>query len=103
MKYVVSWNTRASGSASELEAAQKHLLALFQKWHAPDSVKFLQFLIRASDAGGYAVVETDDIAQLKRAATIFAVNEFRIEPVLDIMDAVATDVDAIAWRDSVSK
>ena len=66
-------------------------------------MKFLQFLIRASDAGGYAVVETDDIAQLKRAATIFAVNEFRIEPVLDIMDAVATDVDAIAWRDSVSK
>ena len=36
-------------------------------------------------------------AQL-RGLTVF---EFRVEPVLDVRDAAAAEVDAIAWRDSM--
>lgn len=103
MKYVVSWSAQAGGSAGDLEAAQKRVLELFQKWHAPDNMKFLQFLSLVGEFGGYAVIETDSPAELHKAANIFAVFKFRAEPVLDITDAVAAQAEAIAWRESVSR
>ena len=47
------------------------------------------------------VLETDDVAAIHQLTTIFAVFKFRVEPVIDVMDAVAAEVEAIKWRDSV--
>jgi Protein of unknown function (DUF3303) len=51
---------------------------------------------------GYAVLETDKPADLHKLTTVFAVFQFRVEPVLDVMDAVAAESEAIAWRDSIA-
>jgi muconolactone delta-isomerase len=102
MKYVVTWWERPNGSSADYEAAQKRVLGVFQHWEMPPSLKILQFLVRVGEYGGYAVIETDQIADLHRLTSTFAVFTFRVEPVLDVMDAVAVEAAAIAWRDSIA-
>jgi hypothetical protein len=67
----------------------------------PASLVFHQFLVRVGEFGGYAVVETDDPAALQRLSSAFAVFAFRVEPVMDVMDAVAAEGEAMAWRDEL--
>jgi uncharacterized protein DUF3303 len=100
MKYVLTWWQRPGGSHADYEAAQKRVLSVFQKWKMPSSLTFHQFLVRVGEFGGYAVIETDKPADVHKLTTAFAVFQFRLEPVLDVMDAVAAESDAIAWRDS---
>ncbi len=100
MKYVVTWWERPGGSYADYEAAQKRVLAVFEKWEMPEGLQFHQFLVRVGEFGGYAVVETDDVADLQKVTTAFAVFQFRVEPVMDVMEAVAAESEAIAWRDS---
>jgi uncharacterized protein with GYD domain len=100
VKYLVTWRERSGGSATDYEQAQKRVLAIFAKWEMPESLTFHQFLVRVGEFGGYAVVETDDPAALQRLSTAFAVFQFRVEPVLDVMDAVAAESEAIAWREA---
>ena len=100
MKYVVTWWERPGGSHADYEAAQKRILAVFQEWEMPESLQFHQFLVRVGEFGGYAVVETDDVADLQKVTTVFAAFQFRVEPVMDVMEAVAAEAEAIAWRDS---
>jgi len=102
MKYVVTWRERPAGSCAEYEAAQKRVLALFEKWEMPASLQIQQFLVRVGEYGGYAVLETEAPADLHRLASTFAMFDFRVEPVVDVMEAVAAESAAIAWRDSVS-
>jgi hypothetical protein len=68
----------------------------------PESLTFHQFLVRVGEFGGYAVLETDDPAALHRLTTAFAVCQFRVEPVMDVMDAVAAESESIEWRDSIT-
>lgn len=62
---------------------------------------FHQFLVRVGEFGGYAVLETDQPADIHRLSTVFAAFRFRLEPVLDVGEAVATEAAAIAWRDGL--
>jgi hypothetical protein len=100
MKYMLTWWERPGGSYADYESAQKRVLAVFQKWEMPASLAIHQFLVRIGEFGGYAVIETELPADIHRLTTVFAVFQFRLEPVLDVMDAVATEVAAIAWRDA---
>ena len=101
MKYVLTWWERPGGSHADYEAAQKRVLSVFRDWQMPETLQFHQFLVRVGEFGGYAVIETDDLAAVHRLTTTFAVFQFRLEPVLDVMDAVAAESQAIAWRDSL--
>jgi muconolactone delta-isomerase len=101
VKYVVTWWERPTGSPADYEAAQKRVLEVFQSWQMPESLTFHQFLVRVGEFGGYAVLETDDPAALHRLTTAFAVFQFRVEPVMDVMDAVAAESESIEWRDSI--
>ncbi len=103
MKYVLTWWERPGGSPTDYEAAQKRVLSVFQKWQMPESLKFHQFLVRGGEFGGYAVIETDKPADVHKLTTTFAVFQFRLEPVLDVMYAVAVESEAIAWRDALQK
>jgi hypothetical protein len=96
----MTWWERPGGSHKDYEAAQKRVLGVFQKWQMPKSLTFHQFPVRVGEFGGYAVIETEKPADLHKLTTAFAVFQFRIEPVLDVMDAVAAESEAIAWRDS---
>jgi hypothetical protein len=55
--------------------------------------------VRVGEFGGYAVVETDDLAEIEKAIATYAVFQFRLEPVLDVADAVAAQAEGIAWRE----
>ena len=96
------WWERPGGSYADYEASQKRVLGVFQEWEMPESLEIHQFLARVGEFGGYAVLETDDVADVQKETTTFAVFPFRLEPVLDVMDAVAAEAEGIARRDSVS-
>jgi hypothetical protein len=101
MKYVLTWWERPAGSPADYEAAQNRVLSIFQKWQMPASLQIHQFVVRVGEYGGYAVLETDNLPDVHRLTTVFAVFQFRLEPVIDVMDAVAAESAAIAWRDSI--
>ena len=100
MKYVLTWWERPGGSYADYEAAQKRVLDVFQNWEMPESLTIHQFVVRVGAFGGYAVVETDDLADVQKLTTTFAVFRFGLEPVLDVTDAVAAENEGIAWRES---
>ncbi len=77
------------------------MLELFLPWQKPDSLNIHQFVIRVGEWGGYMVLETDDMAAIHKLTTILAVFQFRLEPVIDVMDAIAAESEAIKWRESV--
>jgi hypothetical protein len=64
----------------------------------PASFTVHQFVIRVGDYGGYMIVETDKPTDIHYFASVFAVFEFKVEPVIDVMDAVAVEVQAIEYR-----
>ena len=101
MKYVVTWRERPTGSAAEYEATQKRILEVFTVWEMPESLTFHQFVVRVGEFGGYAVIETDEPADLQYLTTVYAPFSFTVEPVLDVMDAVAAETRGIEWRDSL--
>ena len=101
MKYVLTWGERPGGSYVDYESAQQRVLSIFQKWEMPESLQIHQFLVRVGEFGGYAVLETDNVADVHKLTTTFAVFKWRLEPVLDVMDAVAIESDAIVWRNSL--
>ena len=101
MKYLVTWQERPTGSAAEYEAAQKRVLSVFAVWDMPESLTFHQFLVRVGEFGGYAVIETDSAEDLQFLCTVFAAFAFTVEPVMDVMDAVAAESRGIEWRDSL--
>lgn len=102
MKYVLTWWERPGGSYADYEAAQKRVLGVLQKWEMPASLAIHQFLVRIGEFGGYAVIETAQPADIHRLTSVFAVFQFRLEPVLDVMEAVAVEAAAIAWRDGLA-
>ncbi|WP_368734008.1 DUF3303 family protein [Enterobacter bugandensis] len=44
------------------------------------------------------VVETDKTADMHYAMSVFAAFAFKVEPVIDVMEAVAAEVQAIEYR-----
>jgi len=96
----MTWWERPGGSYADHEAAQKRVLDVFQNWEMPESLNIHQFVVRVGEFGGYAVVETVDLADVEKLTTTFAVFRFRLEPVMDVMDAVAAQAEGIAWREA---
>ena len=57
-----------------------------------------QFVIRVGDWRGYLDFETDNLAHMHFLSTALAGFTFQLEPVIDVMDAVAVEVRWIAVR-----
>ena len=102
MKYVLTFWERPGGSYTEAEAAQERVLNVFQQYEMPSSLNITEFVIRVGELGGYIVLETNNVADVHKLTTVFAAFQARLEPVLDVMDAVAAESEAIAWRNSLS-
>ena len=64
----------------------------------PESFTIQQFVVRVGEYGGYMIVETDNLTDIHYLTSVFAVFEFKVEPVVDVMDAVAAEVQAIEYR-----
>lgn len=103
MKYVMTWTTRFNGSAAENEAAVRRGVELFSKWQQPASTTFHQFVSRIDGAGGYAVVETDNPADLLDGVSKFiALNEFQLNPVVDVGEGMRALQEGVDFRESIS-
>jgi hypothetical protein len=103
MKYVIQWTVRDGGSGAQNEEDAKRLLQLFSKWSPSPDATFHQFVERLTGTGGYAVVESDNLAAVMDGPAKFAPYlDFTVEPVVDIMESVAVGSEAIEFRDSVS-
>src|SRR5271169_3060131 len=99
MKYVISWRERPAASSRDYEAAHERILEIFsEKWKMPASISILQFVVRVGDYGGYMIVETDKPTDIHFFTSVFAVFEFKVEPVVDVMEAVAVELKAIEYR-----
>jgi Protein of unknown function (DUF3303) len=99
MKYVISWRERPAASSRDYEAAHERILEIFsEKWKMPESFKMLQFVVRVGDYGGYMIVETDKPTDIHYVTSVFAAFEFKVEPVVDVMEAVAVELKAIEYR-----
>ena len=80
-------------------AAHERVLQIFNKdWKWPASFSIQQFVVRVGTYGGYMIVETDSPTDIHYATSIFAVFEFTVEPLVDVMDAVAAELKAIEYR-----
>jgi CTP:molybdopterin cytidylyltransferase MocA len=98
MKYVVSWRERPAASSREYEAAHQRILQIFNKdWKMPASFTMLQFVIRVGDYGGYMILETDKPTDIHYLTSVFAAFEFKVEPVVDVMEAVEVEHKAIEY------
>jgi hypothetical protein len=100
MKYVIGWKRKRHGTTAECEEGQRRVLALLRSWKRPEGVTIHQWVVRAGGTGGYAVIETDDLATVHEATRVFAGLNFSIEPVLDVDVALAAVGQAIEWRDA---
>jgi hypothetical protein len=63
----------------------------------PASFKIHQFVVGIGNYGGYMIVETDRPLDIHYVTSVFAAFEFKVEPVVDVMDAVAVEVQAIEY------
>ena len=103
MKYVMTWTVRLGGSAEDNEAAARRGLELFSKWQQPASTTFHQFVSRLDGSGGFAVVETDNPADLLDGTSkFFTLNEFQLYPVVDMAEWVRAAQDGMEFRESIS-
>jgi len=101
-KYLMSWKTRAQGTAQQNHEDGKSILATFAKWQAPADQKWSEFLSRIDGEGGFAVIETANQAGLMDGVSKFVTwLEFEIVPVVDIMDGVSALAAGAEFRESV--
>jgi Protein of unknown function (DUF3303) len=102
MKFVLSYTVRAGGSVEERvtggEAAQK----LLANWAPSDKATIQQWVQRCDGNGGFAVLETDDQADLFRDLAVWAPwLDFDVVPVIDIGDATPITQEALQKARSV--
>ena len=99
MKYVVAWEGRAGAS----EEVQARSLQVFSKWSPAEGSVFLQFVGRVDGRGGFAVVETEDVALIARDMAIFtAFFDMSVYPVLDIQESARIGGEAVEFRATTS-
>ncbi len=99
MKYVLQWTGRQGGSAQENLATLKRSLEVLSKWTPSTTVH--QFVSRVDGEGGYAVVETDDPAELAKDCAIFTPYvECAVYPVLDIEQGAAVLQAGVDFNES---
>jgi hypothetical protein len=102
MKYVVSWTYRLNGTAAENDESLRRGLAAYSKWSPPQSTTYHQFLGRVDGSGGFAVVETDNPADLVQTTSQFAtILDYQIYPVLDIAEAAQALQQGVEFREAV--
>ena len=102
MKYVVSWTYRLNGTAAENDESLRRGLAAYAKWSPPQSTTYHQFVGRVDGGGGFAVVETDNPADLVETTSQFAtILDYQIYPVLDIAEAAQALQHGVAFREAV--
>lgn len=101
MKYMINWHERPQGSPIEYENAQRRILDVFGQWTAPSNFKIEVFVIRVGEWGGHMLVECDDPTVVHKFCSMLPAFVFEARPVIDIKDAVRSELEVMAWRDKL--
>src|SRR3954463_4083186 len=101
MKYMISWSERPQGSPMEYENAQKRILDVFGQWKAPSNFKIESFVIRVGEWGGHMLMEGEDPTEIHKFGSMPPSFVFEVRPVIDIKDAVRSELEVMAWRDKL--
>jgi hypothetical protein len=102
MKFVLEYSDRGSGSVQDNLAAAESAQKLLSNWAPNPAATIHQWVQRCDGSGGFAVLETDDAGALyKDLATWSPWLEFQLHPVLDILDTVSLNDEALAISRSV--
>lgn len=97
MKFVVTWTTRAGGSASERRKAAADTLKLLASWQPSQAADVSEWVNRVDGNGGFAVVETDDAGEMLKDLGVWtSFFDYQIYPVLDVTEAAAKSQEALA-------
>lgn len=76
---------------------------MFSKWSPSPDATFKEFLGRVDGRGGYAVVETENVAASARDMAIFgAFFDMSVVPVMEIKDVAGIGAEAVEFRSSIS-
>jgi hypothetical protein len=97
MRYVVTWRERPTDSDAEFEEARKRVVEAFSTSEMPVSLTIHQFVARIG-LGGYAVVETDEPADLQYLLRVYAPASFTVEPLIEALAAVTTEMRGLDRR-----
>ncbi|ORA13336.1 DUF3303 domain-containing protein [Mycobacterium asiaticum] len=102
MKYLVSWTYRLNGTAAENEISLRRGLAVFSKWAPPASSTYHAFLGRVDSGGGFALIETDDPADLVDVSAKFTfIADYQIHPVVDIDQSAQALQQGVDFLESI--
>ncbi|OBF05449.1 DUF3303 domain-containing protein [Mycobacterium sp. ACS4054] len=102
MKYVVAWTYRLNGTAAENDESLRRGLAAYSKWSQPLTTTYHQFVGRIDGGGGFAVLESDNPADLVETTSQFAtVLDYRIYPVVDIAEAARALQQGVEFREAI--
>jgi len=105
MKYMLEYEIRTAGLTHEQGmAGQQALLTAFSKWRPDDGLKVHAFLGKVAGAGGYVLVEADDVKLVAAFVAKFTYwNDIEVVPVLDVGDSVANAQAALVWAQAAAK
>lgn len=98
MKYFISYRERAGGSHEDYERVQERVLALMQTLEMPASIQVEQFVSVLGTFGGYLVVSTETPSDIHLLTMIFSMYECKVEPVLDLAEALPVEMQAVQYR-----
>jgi hypothetical protein len=103
VKYLVSWAYRLNGSADENDETLRRGLAVFSEWAPPQGSTYTWFVGRVDGRGGFALVETDDPADLADTTSKFGfIADYQISPVIDIARSAQSLARGVEFRASIS-
>jgi hypothetical protein len=103
MKYVLAWKMRSAGSASENEASTAQALEVVSKWTPSPDVTIHQFVGRVDGQGGFAVLDSENPAELLKSIAIFTpFAEYTVYPVVDFAEGVQALGEALEFRKSIT-
>src|SRR5271156_3924158 len=98
MKYMIEYTLRNTGLTYEQNFANRDaLLKAFSKWKPEDGLNVQAFVSDLAN-NGYVLVEAEDpkvVASFVGKFTFW--NDVRVNPVIDIMEAVPIAGAALAW------
>ena len=80
----------------------RRLMRIFMAWSPPPGVELLAHYHYARGGGGIVILTTDSAAALFESLTAFdSIIEYQVEPVLNVIDAVAIKMDIDVWVSSL--
>jgi muconolactone delta-isomerase len=102
MQYMIVWNERPQGSATEYEKAQRRILDVFGKWQQPAGFKIECFVVRVGDWGGYMLAEVDDVIEIHKLCSMLPAFRFEVRPVVPVEVAIRGELEVMDWRDKLT-